>query len=371
MAQKIAWLEKAARKELAGARVPAHDGTILFMPDGLGFYGALWTRDFAYLVRNVFALLQPDEAHRAVTYLLREQRNDGCVPDRVQLDGIAVYSAGHPDTPLGDPPTDNSSFMVSLVYAYAQQAGDLGFARKNLEPLRRALDFTPRSPAGMVHIPPGQRQSPYGFTDTVAKTGELLFSSLLYWAACQEMAELCEQCGENAALYRRRAAAIELGAERLWDDEVGAYRAATEACNQIDIWGSAFAVYIDFVHGQRRQRLLRFLRDRYQDYVWRGQVRHLLRGEYWERLLKTKYPIERDTYQDGAYWATASGWVIYSLAQIDADLARRMLADLLHDFQEVGIYECINVGYRKAEHYLPSVVNPLGALRRIPWLDNE
>ena len=101
-----------------------------------------------------------------------------------------------------------------------------------------------------------------------------------------------------------------------------AYRAATVDCNQIDIWGSAFAIYIGFVDNQRRQRLLMFLRDRYQDYVWHGQVRHLLRGEYWERLLKTKYPIKRDTYQNGAYWATASGWVLYALAQIDADLAR-------------------------------------------------
>ena len=369
--QQIAWLEEAARQELAGARVLAQDGAILYMPDGLGSYGALWTRDFSYLVQNVYDLLQPQEVRRAITYLLREQRDDGCVPDRVQVDGTAVYSAGHPDTPLGDPPTDNSPFMVSLVYAYVQQAGDLEFARHNLERLRRALDFTPRSPGGLVHIPPGHRQSPYGFTDTVAKTGELLFSSLLYWAACQEMAELCQQCGDDASPYRQRAAQIACGMERLWDDEVGAYRAATVDCNQIDIWGSAFAIYIGFVHNQRRQRLLMFLRDRYQDYVWHGQVRHLLRGEYWERLLKTKYPIKRDTYQNGAYWATASGWVLYALAQIDADLARRMLADLLLDFQEAGIYECINVGYRKVERYVPSVVNPLGALRRAPWLANQ
>ena len=126
-------------------------------------------------------------------------------------------------------------------------------------------------------------------------------------------------------------------------------------------------MYIGFARGERRERLLRFLRDRYESYVWRGQVRHLLEGEYWEGLL---IPVERGTYQNGAYWATASGWVLSALAQIDLALARRMLADLVRDFQENGVCECVNVGYRKLEHYVVSAVAPLGALCRLPELDS-
>jgi hypothetical protein len=139
------------------------------------------------------------------------------------------------------------------------------------------------------------------------------------------------------------------------------------------VWGSAYAVYNGCARGERRERLLVFLRDRYKDYAWRGQVRHLLRAdprsdEHWERLL---IPVEPDTYQNGAYWATASGWVLYALAQIDMPLAREMLVELIQDFQENGICECINVGYHKLEHYVVSVVNPLGALRRVPELAEE
>ena len=64
----------------------------------------------------------------------------------------------------------------------------------------------------------------------------------------------------------------------------------------------------------------------------------------------------------------ALGWVLYALARIDAALTRQMLANLLQYFQERGIYEYVNVGYRKLEHYVPSVTNALGALRRVPWL---
>ena len=362
MKQHLAWLEDAARRELAGCRAVAQDGTILFTPDGQANYGALWTRDFGYMVENAIDLLDAGEVRAAIEYLLRGQRADGCIPDRVQVDGVAVYSAGPVDNPLGDPPTDNSQFVVSLVYDYVKRTGDHDFARQWFDALRRALDFTPRDANGLVFIPPEQPHSPYGFTDTIAKTGALLFSSLLYWKACREMAQLCQWCVEDDAPYLQRADQIAGAMDILWDDDAGAYRAATHDCNQIDVWGCAFAVYIGFTQGERRQRLLHFLRDHYDDYVYRGQVRHLLGNETWERTL---IPVAPGTYQNGAYWATASGWVLYALAQIDEPLASRMLDDLMTDFQTHGIFECVNIGYEKLDHYVASVVNPLGALRRI------
>ena len=359
--EAINWLKEAARQEIAGCRRTAIDGTILFTPDGQGNYGALWTRDFAYMVENAYDLLDPHEVRAAIVTLLRGQRADGCIPDRVQVDGTAVYSAGPADEPLGDPPTDNAQFMVNLIHDDVRHSSDLTFVRQHLASLRCALDGVPRSPNGLVFIPPGQRRSPYGFTDTVAKNGELCFSSLLYWDACRKMADLCTRCGEDDTLFLQRAAQIEQAMDRLWDPKIGAYRAATADCRQIDVWASAYAVYIGFAQGKRKERLLAFLLTHYDDFVWRGQVRHLLRGEHWE---KTLIPVAPETYQNGAYWATASGWVWDALMQVDRPLADRLLADLLEDFQQGGICECINAGYRKLPHYVVSAVNPLGALNR-------
>lgn len=361
----LSWLEEATWRELAGCRIAAHDGTALFTPDGLGHYGALWTRDFSYMVENAWPLFDPAEVRAAIEYLLRGQRADGCIPDRVQADGRAVYSAGAADKPLGEPPTDNGQFMVNLVYDYALNSGDYDLPAGWLGALGRGLDYIPRSAAGLVHITPGRPQSPYGFTDTVAKTGELLFSSLLYWDACRKMALLSAHGAADPYPYPQRAEQMARALDRLWDDQAGAYRAATGDCNQIDIWGTAYAVTIGAVQGERRGRALAFLRDRYADYVYRGQVRHLLRGEYWQ---KTLMPVERETYQNGAYWATASGWVITALAQADPALARRMAEDLLADLRDNGIYECVNEGYHKLEHYVVSATNPWGALRRLPEL---
>jgi hypothetical protein len=234
----IAWLETEAQKEIAGCRRTAADGTILFTPDGQGNYGALWTRDFAYIVENAYHLLDPQEVRAAILYLLHGQRADGCILDRVQVDGKAVYSAGPVDAPLGDPPTDNAQFMVDLVHNDVQHSNDLEFARQHIAALHRALDWVPRSPSGLVFIPPRRLQSPYGFTDTVAKSGELCFSSLLYWKACHQMAELCAQCGEEGATYVERATEIEQGLQRLWDAGTGAFRAATGDCLQLDVWAT-------------------------------------------------------------------------------------------------------------------------------------
>ena len=92
-----------------------------------------------------------------------------------------------------------------------------------------------------------------------------------------------------------------------------------------------------------------------------AQVRHLLADETWEETLM---PVAPGTYQNGAYWATASGWVWDALRQIDESLAGRMLDDLLCDFKQGGICECVAAGERKLAHYVVSAVNPLGALVR-------
>ena len=79
----IDFLTETAKRELAGCQITAYDGTLLYTPDGVGNYSALWTRDFTYLVTNAWDLLPVHHVKAFVNYLLMGQRDDGCVPDRV------------------------------------------------------------------------------------------------------------------------------------------------------------------------------------------------------------------------------------------------------------------------------------------------
>jgi len=73
---------------------------------------------------------------------------------------------------------------------------------------------------------------------------------------------------------------------------------ASQDCRQTDIWGNAYAIYIDFSLGDKKDRIVDWLVNNYDRYVWKGQVWHLLKGEYWGRLLT---PVGKERYQNGAY----------------------------------------------------------------------
>jgi alpha-L-rhamnosidase len=360
-----------ARRLLAGCRVTATDGTTLYTPDGKGNYKALWTRDFAYIVENAGDLLPPDDIAACIRYLIRGQREDGWIPDRVGPDGTPIYTAGGPDFwKMAGPNIDNAQFLVIAVDEYLKRMPSekrLGQFREWAAALDKGMDTIPRNDHGLVYSDPKRPHSPYGFTDCIGKTGALFMESLLYWTASRRLAAWHEQAGDRdrAAEYRRRADLIEAATNVLWDDQAGAFLAATDDCRQLDMWANAYAVWLGFPPPKKHDRIVKFLIENYDRCVWRGQVRHLLKGEHWHRLLT---PVEKDRYQNGAYWATASGWMMWAIAQQDPAKARQMFRDLMADFSEGDMCECINEGYRQLPSYVVSATNPLAAARRL-WKD--
>ncbi len=359
---KMHWMEQAARREIEGCRRTAKNGIALFTPDGVGNYGALWTRDFAYML-PLFDLFKSSEALAAIRYLIEGQRSDGIVPDRRRVDGISVYEAGGIGHPVALPPLDNSFFLVFLVYEYISHTEEYHLIQEFLLPLHWAMQAIPRGTNGLVANNPQMPHSPYGFTDTVGKTGELLFCSLLDWKASCDLVELCkrEENDHLARLYKNRCKEIEEGIHSLADSKTGMYFAASEDCRQLDIWGNAYAlstgfkIPIDQVH-----EIVNFYAENYDQFIERGQIRHLIKGNYWERML---IPVAHGDYQNGGYWGTPTGWMMKTLSLGHPDMAERLLNDLVEDYQQRGIHEWVN-GYKtRLPHYVASIANPLAAIR--------
>ena len=355
-AEKVQWMKEATLKQLDGCRVKGAGGTWIHTPDGVGNYKALWTRDYCYMVEYAGDLMDPNEIKASIYYLLNGQREDGCIPDRVNVAGQPVYSPGPPGKPMADNALDNGPFMAMLVCSYVNQYQDDEIFQEVELKLRKGLDHTTVKESGLVYNNPKNPQCVYGFTDIVKKTGNLLFSSLLYYRANLEMYQLCKkyECG-NPAIYKRRYEYIRQSINKLWDEDNGMFWAADIDCKQVDIWGSAYAVEVGITNDEQTRRIALYLVEQYDETVLNGQIRHLTRSEgAWNNLFK---PCEEGTYQNGAYWATPLAWVIPVYARYNPSFAKEMLEKVISDFQENGINECINDGYVKVPNFVVSATN--------------
>jgi hypothetical protein len=87
---------------------------------------------------------------------------------------------------------------------------------------------------------------------------------------------------------------------------------------------------------------------------------------YWE-----KASSEKDTYQNGGYWATPIGWCIFTLDLVDPSLADQTLVDLVNDFQKRGVNEWIFGERVYTANYLASATLPLAGARKVIEHRNE
>ena len=350
------WMRNYTKELVKSNRGQLENGTTVFYADKKKHYNLIFTRGFAYIYQFTGNLIKPEDAKAFIEYQLAGQRADGCMPDRVDSDGLAIYSPGSKNDPLADHAMDNGAFIASSVYHYVKNSNDTDFFKKHEPALRRGMDFINRAPNGLVYNKPKNPQCVYGFTDIVQKTGYLLFTSVLYYDACLQLEELSRKTGiGDADEYAHRANLIKQNIGVLWDKHSGAFYAASEQCKQYDVWGTAFALnHPGLATQEQEEKALDFLVDNYSRYVEKGQIRHLLEPETWESTFAYR---PDGVYQNGAFWATPLAWYIPALERRNPKLAGQTLKECLEDFRERGIYEWVNGGVKVLPDYFVSAAS--------------
>ncbi len=362
LADAVAWLEGEANRLVHASRRTMSDGTAAFPPQvGLG-YEAFWLRDYEYTLEGSIDAYSDRELTDACRLFIRSMQADGAGVDCVKFDGTPIYKPGFGS--MGENPVaDGSQFTVGVAWHTYQRTKDAQLLRECIEPLVKTINAVSRNPdTHLVHIRPGEPQDrcPYGFTDTVRKEGDELFCSLLYVQASRQLSDLLIAAGRAAEAAEWKAQADRVAAsvrKVFWDPQVGLFRAATVTCREHDIWGSAFAVYLGVADREQSVAVATYFRDNYAGIVQNGQIRHLPAGVYWEKA------GPRDTYQNGAFWATPTGWFVYTLDLVDPALADRTVLDLVKDFQSGGACEWIFKDKRQLPNYLASASLPLAGIR--------
>lgn len=362
-AQMLQNMQAMTQKQLKGCIIRSDSGVNMYTPDGMGNYTALWTRDFTYMVEYAGEWIPTEDIRANIEYLLEGAGQDGWIPDRVDGRKTSRYTAG--DGSIGLPNLDNASFVVIATDEYMKRVDPQEgrrFFQKWYPVLQRGLDVLPKDDTGLIFNDPDHPHSPYGFTDCIGKTGSLLMESLLYWRALKILSERYTECNLPNDHWIRQIAAIEKNLYPTFHTNQGVMVAATVDCRQIDIWANCYAVSIGFpLPDSVKADIGHYMLKHSEDIVESGQIRHLVKGEYWSRLLSG---IPRGEYQNGAYWATAAGWFADAIAAYDRNAAEKVLTDVYTYFQNEGIFECVNGEYQKLNNYVASATNVYHAMKK-------
>ena len=384
-------------------------GFTLITP-GKDTYTAFWIRDFSMAVDSGF--ISAEELRNHLRLICKAQNGPvelklanglhvpaWAIPDHINYDGRptyypGTYASGH-DQGTGTfgrlPPIDDHYEFVHIAYKYWKVSGDAAvFGVEDngvtvFERLARAFACPTIDPeTGLAETTEGDRAVGFGFCDAEIHTGRLLFASLLRYRAAGELAELAKTLGrhERVAGYRQIQKTIRANLTRTFGDltrEDGWLRASTGLSSQPDVWGTLFALRLGVLDRSRAPAARKTVGDavRRGTITLEGGVRHVptdrdfSQTTAWERSLSA-----RNTYQNGAYWHTASGWLIEALWRKDRPLALHLFGEMMshlraQDFRKGHGYgapwECYgpNGQARQNAVYMASVALPYGILKSL------
>jgi len=375
-------------------------GIRLITPGGSDQYPAMWVRDMAESCDA--GMIDAQSMWQHLCLIARCQ--NGCkdkhikngiipawsIPDHINFDSSPVFFPGTYDSgtnAVGEsgrygrlPPIDDHYSFIHLAW-HAWQAGiviDQLFEYINDVSLwdRLLLAFdTPLSDAetGLCTTQESLRAVNYGFYDSVTQTGQLLFSSLLRRRAAKELADIALALGkiDTHGVMQQLVVNIDRHLVPVFLRDDGWLAASTGLSGQADVWGTCLAVYMCALPNEITVQLAHTIIDA----VHRGTiidrasaVRHVpidldaSSDSAWEVCCEPHH-----TYQNGGYWHTPTGWLIYAVGLIDPNLSMQLLARYLTHMLEASESEVpwewhAPDGKGCNPCYLTSVSLPLGTL---------
>lgn len=397
--------------EAVDSQRPANSsGCTLIRPGARACYPAVWVQDYALTLATGFVSIAEMRDHLLLVCRsqngAQERRLENnaiippyAVPDHILFDGQAIFYPGtyasgpqQGGEPWGLlPPVNNHYDFILMAHQLWLATDDAAFLHDEvagltiIERLRRAF-LAPHADArtGLVHTTAENRAVGFIFCDSIYMTGNLLFASLLRWRAGQQLAQLEEAVGEpaRAATWRAAVAPIPVHLQSTFSDpgRIGGWlMAATGVGRQPDVWGTTYALHLGLLSGEAaaaaaaRAQIVAALEA--GTIAFEGALRHVPTDHdasatsAWER---TRTPL--NTYQNGAYWHTPTGWMVSALAAHAPTWAKRLFNDMIahlrrEDFRKGpqfnAPWECIGREITAYNNplFLGSITVPYGVLR--------
>ena len=225
---------------------------------------------------------------------------------------------------------DGAFYVPQMEYLYYQKTGNTSPFLKDAAAMKVALLAIPTNQRnGLVTVLAEDEWVPWGFQDMVRKTGDDLMGSVLYYQAATDMALLYRASGntQDAALFTARAGRIRASLAELWDADTGMFFAATSQNKQVDIEGSAYAVFVGAASASQAMAISIYLVNNYDKLTTNGYMRES--PSDWAQCYYIHGGVcsfGPGQYDNGA-WSVANGWIAYSLAKTKPSLAKKFITD--------------------------------------------
>ena len=328
----------------------------VLLPSGDEKYRSFWVRDAAMMAES--GLIDNCKLKEYVEIIAAHGQNGAderrlengltvppyAVADHINYDGSPVffpgtYSSGN-DQGRGSfgyfPPFCDNYYFIIMVEAYLRQSLDTDILDKEYASmplicrLEKAFSGYNLDEQGLLCESDGDKYTvDWGFVDTVKKSGRLLMASLLRYNAALAMARIfgSRMNNERCEYYTDIAQNIKnVIIDTFYDGETGWLYSASGIGRQHDVWATAYAVFLGITSDAKT---LSALANAYKDGTAAidGYVRHILTNEDFSSTSAWESSIAAyNTYQNGAYWATPTGWYSYALYKYNGEI------DMLEDF---------------------------------------
>ena len=338
----------------------------VLVPSGDGFYPSFWVRDCVMMAES--GLLDDKLMKEYIEIFATHGQNGGkqielenglCIPpyacaDHINYDGGTVFFPGiySDSTNQGTgrfgfyPPYDDNFYFILLVFFYIKKTGDVDILEKRyndmslLDHIEKAfLCYGIDDATQLVYSNSEKYTVDWGFCDTIKKTGFLLMPSILRANAAIALSEMFKGDSVKKQFYDAVYNTIKVNIlMHFYDYHTGWLYSATEIGKQHDVWVTAYAIYSHILPEDLEIKTAKVLKDSYLDgsATKCGSIRHILLNENFSNTTawEDAHGREINIYQNGAYWATPTGWYFYALYKHYPETALKLMKDFIEDVEK-------------------------------------
>jgi hypothetical protein len=318
-------------------------------------YQSPFVADIYFALEGFPEYFRPEQILAWSNKIIAKRDGSGNLPIAlIGSDATPLYYSGCDN--LHNAVTGDGNLLLARSYQwYWDETGEIGPFNAVKTYLRAAFDTIARNPTtGLVTVDDGAPWVPWGFNDNAKHTGDVLTGSLFYYQAASALAVLYTIAGDvaDAAEMTSRADAISAGLDGLWNAGAGMYNAGTVKNAQIDVLGSAFALYLGLPDASKKSAISSYLVSNYATLTSSGYVRQS--PSEWGAAWACSF--SSGAYDNG-YWSVGHLWVATALAYTDPQQAEQLIVDYLASPDPSR--EWIGVGQGAAFN----LASPMGALR--------